>query len=411
MAPKRTKWLVLGAVAFVQVFMFGPTVSTIGVLIPPLLREFHWTHAQVSRLVTAYELSLGCTSLFAGWLVDRMDARWVMGSGCLVAGTGCFLASRAHDLAFLIGCYALIGCGIGLASFITAVVVAIRWFPGRRALAASLASFGLGLGMFVAPRMVTEIVALASWRWGLMTIGTPMLALAAPVSFLLVRGNPNTASLASGQEMAGLEVGKALATSAFWMLFGLTLISEMGDGAVFFHLVAFLVGNGYSATTAATFFGGQALLLPICGVVWGALADRFGTRPILAVCFAFLGASVLTLLSASHAQAGVLPVAGWMVLWGIGMAHNGVISALIAEALGVRRYGTLSALIRSMVSVGQAVGPLIAGAIFDATGSYALGFKLAASAFFLSGVMAVLVVPAKGRDAIPKPAIAIAATS
>ena len=49
---------------------------------------------------------------------------------------------------------------------------------------------------------------------------------------------------------------------------------------------------------------------------------------------------------------------------------------MVAESLGRRRYGVLAALTGIAGTIGAVVGPVIAGRIFDITGSYAAAFQL-----------------------------------
>jgi len=60
-----------------------------------------------------------------------------------------------------------------------------------------------------------------------------------------------------------------------------------------------------------------------------------------------------------------------------GFAHGGlftVISPIVAEYFGLRTHGALFGIVFCSSMVGGAAGPVIAGHIFDTTGSYSLAF-------------------------------------
>ncbi|KPK08586.1 MAG: hypothetical protein AMJ64_03045 [Betaproteobacteria bacterium SG8_39] len=60
-----------------------------------------------------------------------------------------------------------------------------------------------------------------------------------------------------------------------------------------------------------------------------------------------------------------------------GVAHGGfftVMSPTVAEFFGTRVHGVLFGTVLMFGSIGGAIGPLAAGAVFDATGSYRLAF-------------------------------------
>jgi len=80
-------------------------------------------------------------------------------------------------------------------------------------------------------------------------------------------------------------------------------------------------------------------------------------------------------------------------LFGIvsGLGYGGIVavlSPLVAELFGLRAHGTILGMIAFNTAFG-AIGPLIAGRIFDVSGSYQLGF-LAAAILCVLGLILVL---------------------
>ena len=67
----------------------------------------------------------------------------------------------------------------------------------------------------------------------------------------------------------------------------------------------------------------------------------------------------------------------FVLVGGIGAAAPvALLPMLLAESLGLRRYGILGALAGLAGTFGATVGPLAAGRIFDLTGSYINTFEL-----------------------------------
>lgn len=407
MKLRKQSWIVLLALSFVQIFMFGPSVGTIGVFITPLIREFGWDHAQVSRIATAYNLSLGLVSFLAGYLLDRINARWIIAGGALLAGLGCLAAAATHSLNALCLWYLVIGAGVAMSGTVSSIVVAVRWFPQRRAMAVSLTIIGMGIGMAVAPRLVTDIVLASGWRWGIVAVGAPMIVLAFPVALLFVHSQPpqqaGAAAARAGEAgLAGLEVREALGTSAFWLLMAAAFSAEIAIGEVFFHVIPYLIGAGYSARSAATYFGAQALIVGPVALTMGAAADRMGSKPVLIGIILSLATSVAALLAAGGHLMGALPIAVWVILWAIGMYCAALIPVLMSQMLGMRRFGTLAGIEHLAAAAGQAVGPIVAGAMFDFYGNYTAAFQLAIAVALLGAALTVFVRPAKGHDRVSK---------
>jgi len=99
--------------------------------------------------------------------------------------------------------------------------------------------------------------------------------------------------------------------------------------------------------------------------------DRYGSRAIIISCLLLLIIGLLW-----------LQVAGslWMLyLFAClyGLAHGGLftaISPIVAEIFGIRSHGTILGIIVCFGTTGGAIGPIIAGQIFDLTGSYTIAF-------------------------------------
>jgi MFS family permease len=53
-----------------------------------------------------------------------------------------------------------------------------------------------------------------------------------------------------------------------------------------------------------------------------------------------------------------------------------LIPLLIAESLGLRRYGALTGITSIAATIGSTLGPLVAGRVFDVTQSYTSAFEL-----------------------------------
>src|SRR5262249_15334294 len=105
----------------------------------------------------------------------------------------------------------------------------------------------------------------------------------------------------------------------------------------------------------------------------GYVADRISARLALAADFAATAVAFVMVFGAAHLMLLVLLI----VLFGVAAAAPLVLlPLLVAESLGRRRYGVLGALTGIAGTIGATVGPVVAGRIFDMTGSYVSAFEL-----------------------------------
>jgi MFS family permease len=108
-------------------------------------------------------------------------------------------------------------------------------------------------------------------------------------------------------------------------------------------------------------------------VIIGHVADRISARLALAFDFAANALAFLMVFGAAHVSVLVL----FVLVGGIGVAAPvALLPMLLAESLGLRRYGMLNALAGLAGTFGATLGPLVAGRVFDLTGSYISSFEL-----------------------------------
>jgi MFS family permease len=108
-------------------------------------------------------------------------------------------------------------------------------------------------------------------------------------------------------------------------------------------------------------------------IVLGGAFDRIGPRWSLLGCFAILTASLVMLQFAESTWSLFI----FAIVYG--PAHGGfftITSPSVAEYFGTRSHGTLFGLVVCCGTVGSTLGPLVAGGLFDALGSYKGAFAL-----------------------------------
>ena len=184
----------------------------------------------------------------------------------------------------------------------------------------------------------------------------------------------------------GLDVGVAIKTRAFWMVGASWFFYTITAGVVIVHGVPYLEGLGYTQQQAAKIWAALLGSTIIGRPAAGFLADKIGSRQALLISFAGMAVSMLLLMGAGN----VLYFAGFFVLFGLLIADPvSALPMLQAETLGLKRFGAISGLTNLGFSLGLAIGPLIAGRIFDMTGSYQKAFMVSIL-FTIAGAVAVV---------------------
>jgi len=373
----RRAWTIAASLFVALFFLWGGGYNTGPIFLAALLKAFNWSHARVGSIIGGLSLAVGISAPIAGWLLDRIEARWVMGSGAIIAVLGLLGASSSHTFGTLLASVILIGIGLGAATWLAASLVIVNWFPGRRGMALGLVTFGMESGGMAMTLIVGSTIAAHGWRAGYFAVAVPVVLLVIPLLLFVVRTRPaNTSShsvAAQGEILPGYEVREALRTRAFWMLAIAEMSFGLAAGGTFHHLVAFLEGLHYSLRAATLVVSIVLGMAAVGKVVMGALGDRIGGKNALAIGFVMIAASVPILLNAAQPAMLIL----WLIIVGIAGASPVALGPLLTvETLGLKRFGTLFGWLGFALTFGLFVGPQLVGWMTDVTGTYTAGYEL-----------------------------------
>jgi MFS family permease len=374
----RQAWIIAAGLFVSLFFLWGGGYNTSPVFLGALLKAFGWSHSKVSWMPAVLVLAVGIMGPIAGWLLDHFDARIVMGTGAALTGVSFIAASRATTFGQLLIAYLLLGVGLGASAWMPASVVIANWFGERRGTALGLATAGMESGGMVMALAVGYIIARHSWRAAYFALSIPALVLVLPFLAIVVKGRPaETASQKAGESHAplqGLELAEAIRTRVFWMLLLAQLAWGLSAGAVI-HIVAYLTGIGYTLQFATIAFSALAGLAALGKPTMGFLADRMGGKNVLGIALLMLAISHILVLGAQYEWLLVL----YLLVLGISVASPvALVPLVLAEAVGMRRFGTIFGWVQGCGTLGLFGGPLIAGQLYDLTRSYTASFELAA---------------------------------
>ena len=345
---------------------------------------------QAGVLAGAIPLTYIPLGLLSGLVVDRVGARTAIGAGIALAGVGQFGRAGAGGFPSMLALTLLMGVGATGITFGLPKLAAELYppaFVGRAASVYLLASYAGSATVFAAGRSVLG-PALGGWRPLFAASGTVMLALAVAWALLAWGVPPGRHDPDDGGESGAFALASLRSdVRAVFAHRDLRLLVLLGTAYLFVvhGLQGWLVtlfeargiAPGLAGGVTAVLVGGQ-----IVGVLAvPALAERFGaTREALVGCGVIACVGVLGLFfTPALALLLALPV----VSVGVGV---GGLSPLIRaipveiEGIGPALTGTAVGLVFAVGEVGGFLGPVVVGALRDATGSFAPGLALCATA-------------------------------
>jgi MFS family permease len=408
---RRQRWLVLATLFVVMAFLIGSTALTVPIFFMPLVRQYGWSHARTSMFATGFVLLLGGCAPIAGWLLDRVQARIVMGTGAATIAAGLLWASVTHSFWGMFGAWLLMGAGGAFSTVVPCAVVAANWFADNRGLAIGATLSGSGTGGIVLPPLTDYLIRNYSIGVAFFILAVPVIVIVLPMILLVIRTRPigavKTSVVEEVAKLRGLELGPALVTAPFWLLFFILLTSSVGLAACFYHTVPYLIHRGYSPAHAALL---QATITAV-GVpgnpLVGLLVDRFTGRRVLPFSMITMAVSLMLLIGAGHSQGWFVYLVLFVICFGMTSgATSAVVPVATVETMGLRRFGSISGLIGLAATFGLSGGTVLVGRIFDLTSSYSVAFELGAACTIAAAVAAFILKPAEGVGSIPKSAMA-----
>ena len=362
----RRAWVVVWATFFCLAVIFGVSYS-FAAFFENFAKEFAAQRADVSWIFGLCGLVYFVLGAGGGMLADRWGPRMVCMTGMVFIAMGLFLTSLAQSLATVYLSYGLL-VGLGIAFVYTPSIACVQpWFNKRRGLASGIASAGVGAGTLVLPVVVSYLLIEVNWREALQMMSAGVLLIGLTAGFLLKRA-PNLSGNTSGP-LPGLTLSATLKTPSFKWLYMGTLLGAPVMFVPFAHISAAARDAGVPDAQAVGLVGliGIGSLVGRFAIGW--LADRMGRIRTLMLMQGLMGLSYLVWAGAQDP---------WMfavfALW-FGLSYGSIVSLLPAICMDLFGGRAVSAIIGTLytgAALGNLLGPVLAGQVFDMTQSYAL---------------------------------------
>jgi MFS family permease len=397
-------WKVVGSGIFIQFIQSGLIMQAMGSYLVVLERQFGWSKSVLSAAFSVNRFESALLGPLQGWMLDRLGPKRIARIGSVFLVLGFLWFGRIQNLWEFFVSFLLIAIGAALSGFLTVTVAIVRWFERRRARALATGSLGFAAGGLAVPIVVWSMNA-NGWR---ATASVSGVVAGAAVYFFAryLDGYPAD----YGETVDGLGSGKvartptvegltsvdftareAIRTRAFWMISLGHMSALFVVGAVMAHLALFLTSERGYSLQQASFVGAALPIMQIVGMtIGGALGDRVNKRLIASLAMLGHAGGILILAFAERAWMIGVFVALHGLAWG---ARGPLMQALRADYFGASSFGFIMGLSSLIVMLGIVLGPIIAGVLADATGTYRAGFLVVGTLAALGMVFFVLATP------------------
>jgi predicted MFS family arabinose efflux permease len=351
-------------------------------LVPPMRADLGWSYADVGALNAANAAGYVAGAVAAAAVGARFGTRRTFLVGLVVTALALLATGGTADFAVLLGLRALAGFS-GALSFVLGAGLAAQASIGttrqRQAFLIAVYFGGGGTGMVASSLAVPLVLALGGgWRGGWLALGA-CACLCLPFAARAVRVIGAVPAAARTTAPAGVDSVRLLPTFVAYVLFGAGYIAYMT------FIVAFLRGEAADDATIASFWCALGLCSLAGSFFWGRLfAGLPGGWPMTTVLLVNAAGAVLPLLAASIATT----LLSAMLFGATVMAVPSAAAAFVRKTLPEAAWTAVLGRLTVVFGLGQCIGPLLSGALSDASSAGTRTGLLASAGILLVAALA-----------------------
>ena len=379
-------WVVVVACLVISTVSFAIRLS-FGVFFKALESDFGWTRAQTSGIFSVYMLLCCIIGVLAGLALDRYKPVIIFMVTGFVTGLGLLLTSQVTEQWQLFVTYSLLlAAGTGATNPLMMALIP-RWFTGRRGLPLGIMSCGAGIGLVITAPVSDYLISSYGWQTSYFIMGLAALCIMIPFASLLKEPPRQEAPLANGRGLsdtdskvsAGQDLNKPkefsilqlVKTRNFWLLLSIFFLWGICIFVVLVHIIPHAIDLGISSSRAASILSVIGIISIPSRLLMGKASDGLGRKRATIVCALIQAAAMLSLLWATNLWTLYIFAALFGFSWG---GSSPVMAALVADISGLGHIGLIMGLVFVGLSIGSAIGPTLAGHLFDISSSYIPAF-------------------------------------
>jgi len=390
------------------------------VFVDPIGAKHGWGRAAIQVSFTIFVIVETWLVPFEAALVDKYGPRIMVAIGGVLAGIAWIIDANANSLAVLYLAAAIAGVGAGIV-YGTCIGNALKWFAGRRGLAAGLTSAGFGAGAAVTVIPLTLMIKSSGYEhtffiFGLIQGGIILVAsmfLLAPPKTLPVTGTAPTVL----QGTRDYKPAETLRSPVFWVMYvmfvlvasgGLTAVAQLGSIAKDYYIDNFPVTIfGITAVALTYALSLNNIMNGITRPLLGFLSDRIGREYTMFGAFLLEGIGIFALMKFGTTPVAFVLLSG-VVFFAWGEIYS-IFPATTRDHFGQKFATTNYGMLYTAKGTAALLVPL-ASVITAATGNWSATLMIAAAFNIIAAFAALFVLRPMRRREILKQTAAAAST-
>jgi MFS family permease len=403
-------WAIVTIIAVMQ--MVGASIRmAFGVFIEPLTVEFGWGQGSITFAYALSSIVTALVSPFAGSLGDRFGARKAMMLGTAMFFVGMILTGMVTEIWHLYLTFGVL-LGVAQAVFLVPLIpAAMLWFRRNLGLGMGVLMAAWGVGPALAAPLMGYLIERFGWQdtFWITAFGSVVIMFAMVVMFRdrpSDRGDLPYGALPEDppQVKASLDVEKVKLftrfmrnTAAYWNMSSIHFLGCVGHAVILVYIIPIAISEGVSVVVAASLLTVMSGVSVITRLAVPVMAERMGTRTVMAVAYVAQGLPVIMLFWTHDVTMFYV----FAIVFGIGYGGEaGGFPILNRKYYGLAPVGAAHGFQMLGAGLGMAVGGWVGGITFDLTGGYdiALVVSIVTS---LGGAVSIMLLEPTHEPLIP----------
>jgi MFS transporter, OFA family, oxalate/formate antiporter len=280
--------------------------------VEPMSKTQGWSRAAIGGAFSFFVLAETWLVPVEGWFVDRFGPRIVVAIGGVLVALAWSLNSIANSIPMLYAGAVIGGVGAG-AVYGTCVGNALKWFVGRRGLAAGLTAAGFGAGAGATGVPIIYVIASHGYQSAFLWFGLGQGLIILIVSQFLRAPSPELKPMAAvhnPQSTRSYTPGEALQTPLFWLLY-LMFVTVASGGLIVTAQFASIAADYGVAKAHVNLIGIAGTVLAVAFVIdnvlnglgrpfFGWISDKIGREETMFLAFTLNAVAIWSLAQYGH---------------------------------------------------------------------------------------------------------------
>jgi OFA family oxalate/formate antiporter-like MFS transporter len=365
----------------------------------PINQAHHWGRTAIQVAFSIFVLAETWLVPVESWFVDRFGPRIVVMIGGILVGLAWVIDSMAASLPVLYVAAAISGIGAG-AVYGTCLGNALKWFVGRRGLAAGMTAAGFGAGAAATVVPIHEVIEAHGYQSAFLWFGLGQGLVILIVSQFLRAPKIHAAAIVTGpnlQTQKSFQPLQTLKTPLFWVMYVMFVLVASGGLVVTAGLASMAADYGV-AKSPLSILGLTGTVLTLALVVdnvlnglarpfFGWISDKIGREPTMFIAFMLSAGAIASLGLYGHDPMWFL-LGGGLVYFTWGEIYS-LFPAACTDSYGPAYATTNAGMLYTAKGTAALLVPL--ANVVAKSGDWSMVLLVGAAANIVAALMAVFV--------------------